>query len=187
MGRPTEPAWFETRDVRVAYEGYSTVRLETVALPNGEETTREVVEHGDAVAMVPVTDDGEVLLLRQYRQALRGYILEVPAGKLDVPGESPAAAAARELREEVQREARDWRWLTTFHNSAGWCTEQTHVYLATGLSVTDLPDGFQLEAEEADMEIVALPLTACLEMVRRGDVTDAKTIVGLLLAEPHVI
>lgn len=181
------PAWFETRDAEVVYTGYSTVRVETVALPSGDETVREVVVHDDAVAMVPVTDAGDVLLLRQYRQPLRRYLLEIPAGTLDVDGEEPEAAARRELREEVQHDARSWTPLTTFHNSAGWSTERTHVYLATGLRVAELPDGFHLEAEEADMEVVALPFSAALEMVRDGTLTDAKTVVGLLLAEPHVI
>lgn len=181
------PAWFETRDVRVVHEGYSTVRVETVILPSGEATIREVVDHDDAVAIVPITDTGDVLLLRQYRQPVRGYVLEIPAGTLDVAGEEPEAAARRELREEIQHEARSWTALTTFHNSAGWSTERTHVYLATGLSLTGLPDGFELEAEEADMEVVTFPFAAALEMARDGTLTDAKTVVGLILAEPHVI
>ncbi len=187
MASADDPAWFETRDVRVVHEGFSTVRVETVAMPSGDQATREVVDHDDAVAVVPLTDDGSVLLLRQYRQPLRGYILEIPAGRLDVEDEEPEAAARRELQEEIQHVARRWTHLTTFHNSAGWSTERTHVYLAQGLSAAALPDGFSLEAEEADMEIVSLPFAATVEMVRDGTLTDAKTVVGLLLTEPHVI
>jgi 8-oxo-dGDP phosphatase len=180
-------SWFATHDSRVVHEGFSTVRIDTVGLPGGDQATREVVEHDDAVAIVPVTDDGDVLLLRQYRHPLGGYILEVPAGTLDVDGEEPEACARRELREEVQHDAATWRWLTTFHNSAGWSTERTHVYLATGLRVGQPPDDFEPEAEEADMEVVALPFPVVLEMVRDGSLTDAKTVVGILLADPHVI
>lgn len=181
------PSWFETRDSRVVHTGYSTVRIDTVGLPDGGQAMREVVEHDDAVAIVPVTDDGDVLLLRQYRQPLGGYILEVPAGTLDVDGEEPEACGRRELREEIQHDAATWTWLTTFHNSAGWSTERTHVYLATGLRVSELPDGFVPEAEEADMEVVALPFPVAREMVGDGTLTDAKSVIGILLAEPHVI
>jgi len=182
-----DPSWFETHASRVVHAGYSTVRIDTVGLPGGGRMEREVVEHDDAVAIVPVTDNGDVLLLRQYRQPLGGYILEVPAGTLDVDGEEPEACGRRELREEIQHEASSWTWLTTFHNSAGWSTERTHVYLATGLRVSQMPDGFEPEAEEADMEVVALPFAAAREMVGDGTLTDAKSVIGILLAEPHVI
>ena len=181
------PSWFETRDSRVVHAGYSTVRIDTVGLPDGGQATREVVERDEVVAIVPVTDDGDVLLLKQYRQPVGGYLLEVPAGTMDVDGEEPETCGRRELQEEIQHDASSWTWLTTFHNSAGWSTEQTHVYLATGLRVTDLPDGFEPEAEEADMEVVALPFAAAREMVADGTLTDAKSVIGILLAEPHVI
>lgn len=182
-----DPSWFETNDSRVVHAGYSTVRIDTVGLPGGGQATREVVEHDDAVAIVPVTDAGDVLLLRQYRQPLGRYILEVPAGTLDVDGEEPEACARRELREEIQHEAATWTWLTTFHNSAGWSTERTHVYLATGLQLSEPPDGFEPDAEEADMEVVALPFEAAREMAHDGTLTDAKSVIGILLADLHVI
>ncbi len=182
-----DPSWFETHDSRVVHTGYSTVRVDTVGLPGGGQATREVVEHDDAVAIVAVTDGGDVLLLRQYRHPLGRYLLEVPAGTLDVADEEPEACARRELREEVQHDAATWTWLTTFHNSAGWSTERTHVYLATGLRVSEPPDGFEPEAEEADMEVVALPFPAARDMARDGTLTDAKSVIGILLAVPLVI
>jgi 8-oxo-dGDP phosphatase len=181
-----EAAWFVTQDSRIAYDGFSTVRVETVATPDGTTVEREVVEHTDAVAVVPMTDTGEVLLLRHYRQPVRQYLLEIPAGKMDEPGEDPEATAQRELREEVHHRARDLHHLVTFHNSAGWTTERTHVYLATGLSDAPPPEDFSPEAEEADMEVVALPFDAAVDQVRRGELTDAKTALGLLLAEGHL-
>ncbi len=182
-----EPAWFDTRASRTVHEGFSTVRIETVATPSGGTMEREIVDHVDAVAIVPVTAAGDVLLLKQYRQPVRAYLLEVPAGKLDVPDEEPERTAQRELREEVHHTADTLTHLITFHNSAGWNTERTHVYLATGLTSVGPPDGFVAEAEEADMEVVALPFAVAAERVRRGELTDAKTVIGILLAEPHVI
>lgn len=173
--------WFETLDTTVVHEGWSTVRIDTVRMPDGSTAQREVVEHVDAVAAVPLLDDGTVVLLRQYRHPLEQYVLEVPAGIMDVDGETPADTARRELVEEIGMQAADLRLLSTFANSAGWCTEHTHVFLATGLSPIDRAD-FEPEAEEADMELVRLPLSDALAAVEDGTITDAKTVIGLLLA-----
>ena len=178
----TAPAWFQTRASRTVYEGFSTVRLDTVLTPSGEEVEREVVVHTDAVAIVPITAESEVLLLRQYRQPLGRYLLELPAGKLDVPGEPPETTARRELQEEVHRTAERWQHLTTFHNSAGWSTERTHVYLARDLQEVGPPDGFEADSEEADMEVVVVPFDVALARMHQGELTDAKTVVGLALA-----
>lgn len=184
MTDPTEPdqGWFQTLGVTEAYRGLSTVRLERVRTPEGGEVEREVVVHHDAVAVVPLTDDGQVLLLRQYRQSVRRYLLELPAGKLDVEGESPQDAAQRELVEEIGMRAGVLEHLATFQNSAGWTTEETHVYLGRSLTSERPPAGFEAKAEELDMEIVPLPFDAAVEAIGAGAITDAKTIVGLLLA-----
>jgi 8-oxo-dGDP phosphatase len=173
---------FTTVSVDEHYTGRSTVRIEVVRTPDGNEVEREIVGHDDAVAIVPVTDDGEVVLLRQYRQALREHLLEIPAGTLDVDGESPTDAALRELAEETGYTARSLEHLVTFHNSAGWTDERTHVYLARGLAVDGAPEGFEAEDEEADMELVHLELATACEAARAGEISDAKTLVGLLLA-----
>lgn len=176
------PGWFETLDSRVVHDGWSTVRVDTIRMPDGDEADREVVDHVDAVAVVPLFEDGSVALLRQYRHPVGAYLLEIPAGILDVDGEPEADAARRELAEEVGLAAGRLDHLTTFHNSAGWSTERTHVYLGRDLSATERPDGFELEHEEADMEVVRIPLEDAVDGVARGEITDAKTVVGLLLA-----
>lgn len=172
---------FETLAVDERYVGRSTVRIETVRTPAGEEVEREIVAHDDAVAVVPVTVDGEVVLLRQYRQALRSYVLEIPAGTLDVDGESPMQAAARELAEETGYHATDLQHLVTFDNSSGWTDERTHVYLARGVTVEGSPEGFEAAHEEADMSLLHLGLDEALAAARGGEISDAKTLIGLLL------
>lgn len=177
----SEASWYETLGSETVYDGFSTVRRDRVRMPDGSVAEREVVEHRDAVAVVPVMEDGTVLLLRQYRHPVGRYVIEVPAGMMDVDGEEPAATGHRELIEEVGYRAEVLTHLITFENSAGWSTERTHVYLATGLT-PDASSDFAPEAEEADMEIVRLPLDDAVASARAGEITDAKTALGLLLA-----
>lgn len=172
--------WYETLASVVHYEGWSRLRVDTVRMPDGSAADREVVEHLDAVAVVPVTEDDEVLLVRQYRHALGRYLLEIPAGVLDVVGEDPAAAARRELQEETEHDARELIPLVSFHNSAGWTTERTSLFLGQGLSRLAVPV-HEPEAEEADMEVVRLPLRAAFDAALAGELTDAKTVLGLVL------
>ncbi|MGH8900009.1 MAG: NUDIX domain-containing protein [Egibacteraceae bacterium] len=166
----------------VVHDGvFSRVRVDEVWMPDGRLARREIVEQTRAVAVVPLDDQGRVTLVRQYRHAIGERTLEVPAGKLDVEGEEPVAAARRELAEEARLAADRWEFLIEFHNSAGWTNESTLVYLATGLHETSPPDGFEAEHEETEIEIVCLPLDEAVAMIRRGELTDAKTVVGLLL------
>lgn len=151
------------------------IRLDTVALPNGEIANREIVDHPGAVAVVALTEAGEVLMVRQWRYAIGALSLELPAGCLDVPGEPVASAAARELREETGREAARWTYLGRVHASPGFTTETTHILAAEGLSdvgAAPMPDEF--------LELETIPLASALEMIKRGEIRDAKTIVGLL-------
>ncbi|MGH8910084.1 MAG: NUDIX domain-containing protein [Egibacteraceae bacterium] len=168
---------------RLAYEGIvARVRLDDVRMPDGAVRQREVVEQAPAVAIIAIDGDGLVILLSQYRHPLGGRLVELPAGKLDVEGEEePLAAAQRELAEEAGLAADSWELLTYFHNSGGWTDERTLVYLATGLRETPPPAGFQADAEEADLEILRVPLAAALGLIRSGEITDAKTMIGLLL------
>lgn len=168
----------------VAYDGQlSTVRVDRVRMPDGDAVEREIVEHPDAVAVVPVHDDGTVVLLRQYRHPLGRTILEIPAGKLDVKGEAPEDAARRELLEETGLEARELTELVVFANSSGWTDEHTTLYVACGLRTADRPDGFTATAEEASMEVVRMPLDEAVAMARSGELVDAKTVLGLLLVD----
>jgi 8-oxo-dGDP phosphatase len=186
-GGPRGPAaWFETIATRTVHTGFSTVRVDTVRTPDGLEVEREIVERPDAVGVVPVTDDGRVLLVKQYRQPLGRYQLEIPAGILDVDGEPIEDAARREVVEELHHRVRDLVHLTTYRSSVGWCDERVHVYLGRGLTPTSPPDEFQAEAEEAHLEVVPLRAADALEIARGGELTDAKTVIGLLLAAPHL-
>lgn len=168
-------------DSRVVFQGHIfKVSVDQVRMPNGDVVERERLSHGGAVGMVPVTQKGKVLLVRQYRHAVRRHLLEVPAGKLDA-GEDPEACAHRELLEEVGATADELVELATFFNSPGYSSELFHLYLA---KVSDelsapQPDGH----EEEDMEIVPVSLDEALALVDDGTICDAKSIIGLLMAE----
>ncbi len=159
---------------------FTTIRVDQVRMPDGKVTDREIAEHPSAVGAVALDDQDRVVLLRHYRHAFAQSFLELPAGKLDVAGEDPAAAMQRELAEEVELTAATLEHLVTFTNSAGWTTERTSVYLATDLSPAPRPDDFVLEHEEADLEVLRVPLEEAVAMVHRGEIVDVKTVVGLL-------
>jgi 8-oxo-dGDP phosphatase len=176
-------AGYQVAASRVAFEGrLSTIRVDTVRMPDGAQAEREIVEHPDAVAVVAVDPQERVVLLRQYRHAAGERVLELPAGKLDKDGEGAEETAHRELAEEVGLAAEDLTELVTFYNSAGWTDERTTVYLASGLRAVAAPEGFTPEAEEADMEVLRLPLAEAVARARGGAISDAKTLIGLLLA-----
>jgi 8-oxo-dGDP phosphatase len=180
-------ATFEVRSSDVAHRGVlSTVRVDEVVMPDGEVGEREVVEHADAVAVVPIDERGQVVLIRHYRHAVGRYLLEIPAGKLDVDGESALDAARRELLEEVGLVAGDLQELTCFYNSSGWTDEMTTVYLAPAAVAGDRPEGFVADGEEADLQELRMPLPDAVRAVMTGEINDAKTVIGLLLAARHL-
>ena len=146
--------------------------------PDGSDFERDVVHHPGAVAVVPLHDDGTVTLVRQYRAALDDHLIEVPAGLRDVEGEPDEVTAARELVEEVGLAGSTLELLVTFRNSPGFCDESVAVFLATGLEHVD--DDRQGVEEEA-MEVLRIGLADALAMVDRGEITDAKTVIGLTL------
>ena len=155
------------------------VTVDTVS--EGELTyQREVVHHGGSAVIVPVFDDGTVALVRQYRHPAVRYLLEAPAGTL-APGERPEIGAARELQEELGVTAERLEKLSEFFVSPGFCEEKMWVYLATEL--TEGPQS--LEADEV-LDVVRLPIADALEMITSGEIQDAKTIIGLMLAAPRV-
>lgn len=159
------------------------VRTEHEA-PDGRSFQREVVRHPGAVSVVPVHEDGDVVLVRQYRATLDEMVLEIPAGKRDVTDEPLEATARRELAEEVGLHAARLELLVRFHNSIGFCDEESFVFLGTGLTDTDTdPHGI----EESFMEVVRMPLVRAREMVAAGEITDAKTVLGILLALQHPV
>lgn len=178
---------YEVAGSEVAYSGHlSRIRIDRVQMPDGDVAEREIVEHPDAVAVVPLHDDGTVVLLHQYRHAVGRKVLEIPAGKLDVDGEDPADAARREMLEETGLAVGSLTPLLSFANSAGWTDETTTVYLATGLEAAAVPDGFTARGEEADMDVVRMPLGQAVARARAGELVDAKTIIGLLLVEDRI-
>ena len=165
----------------VVHDGRSRVRIDRVDL-GPHAVDREVVERDDAVAVVAVDDDGCVVLVNQYRHPVGELLVEIPAGTLDVPGESPREAAVRELAEETGLEAERLEPLGQLLNSAGWTDERTYLFLSTGLRVTGRPEGFEPDDEEAGMTVLRRPLTDVLQEVIDGRLSDAKSVVGVLRA-----
>ena len=155
------------------------VDLDTVRAPDGSEMHLEMVRHRGAAAIVPLmsgldAEDPSVLLIKQYRYATGGTIWEIPAGLLD-PGEAPIDCARRELLEEVGAEAEELEHLITIYTTPGFTDERIHIFLATGLTVGEThhePDEF--------IEVVALPISRILEMIRDGELVDGKSITALL-------
>ena len=147
--------------------------------PDGSTFEREVVRHPGAVSVVPLLDSGEVVLVRQYRAALDRLVLEIPAGKRDVAGEPPEETARRELIEEVGLRPGTLRHLVTFNNSVGFSDEESHVFLGIDLSEAEQD---RQGVEEEFMEIVRVRLEDTPRMISSGEITDAKTVIGLTLA-----
>jgi ADP-ribose diphosphatase len=153
------------------------LRVDKVRVPNVGEAIREVVEHPGAVVIVAIDVSGQVLLVKQYRHAVGRDLLELPAGTLE-KNETPEAAAPRELREETGYSARRWDLLTRLFSSPGILTEEMHVYLAR-----DLTEGKIEPMEDEDLHLERLPLIQAVARVKHGEIVDAKSIIGLLLAE----
>lgn len=155
--------------------------IDSVRFPNGSEGELEMIRHSGASAVVPFLsdptgEDPQVLLIRQYRYAAERYLYEVPAGRLDA-GEDPQACARRELREETGCEAERVQPLITIYTTPGFTDERIHLFMAVGLTRGET-------ARETDefIEVDTLSLSRALELVERGEIQDAKTIVGLLYA-----
>jgi 8-oxo-dGTP pyrophosphatase MutT (NUDIX family) len=147
--------------------------------PDGTRFERDVIRHPGAVTVVPLTDDDHVLLVRQYRAAVDAEMLEIPAGKRDVPGEATEVTAARELEEEVGRKAGRIELLGRFYNSPGFCDELSWSYLARDLSEV----GNDLQGvEEQYLTVESVALDDVDAMIADGAIVDAKTIIGLTLA-----
>jgi ADP-ribose diphosphatase len=150
-----------------------TLNVDTITLPNGVTVDLEVVRHPGASAVVPLKEDGTVVLIRQFRHAAGGFIYEIPAGKLS-PGEEALACAARELEEEIGYRAGSFELLSSIFTAPGFTDEVIHIYKATGLT----RGRQQLDRDEV-LEVVEMPLRKAITMIQTGAIRDAKTIVGL--------
>ena len=147
--------------------------MDTVINANGEETTREIVEHAECVAVVPVDANGDILLVKQYRKAIEKDLLEIPAGGID-PGEDPETAVKRELQEEIGHLPGRVERLTGFYSSPGFCNEYLYLYLATDLKPS------RLYAEDtAGIEIVRVKSGQVRRLIRSHEICDSKSIAGL--------
>jgi ADP-ribose pyrophosphatase len=152
------------------------LRVDSVRLPDGKESKREIVGHGGAVCIVPITDDGNVLLIRQFRLAASDVLLEIPAGGLE-PGETPEACAARELEEETGFRATSLQHLFSAFLAPGYSTELMHAYLATGLT----PGKTNMDEDEK-VVLTPIPLGEVVDRILAGELKDAKTIAGIMVA-----
>jgi ADP-ribose pyrophosphatase len=157
-----------------------TVRVDTVRLPSGRETGREVVVHPGAIALVPMLPDGRVIFVRQWRHAVGQALLELPAGTRE-EGEEPATTAARELTEETGYTAERLVPLGRFFTAPGFCTEEIHCYLALGLA-----PGSAKPEEDEGITLEPLPLAETAAVIARGDIHDAKTIAALAMARQYL-
>ena len=165
-------------DGELAYDGnFLKVSRDRVKLPDGKITQREFIRHPGAVVILALFDDGRVLLERQFRYPNDQVFIEFPAGKID-PGEASLACAKRELEEETGYTATDWHYVCTIHNAIAYSDEHLDLFLARGLTAGDakLDDGEFLETFTATVPEM-------LEMVKRGDITDVKTVIGTFWLE----
>ncbi|MEU7632799.1 NUDIX hydrolase [Nocardia sp. NPDC049220] len=169
---------FETVSSATVYSGaIMALRLDQVSMPGARIVEREVVEHHGAVAVAAIDDDDNVVLINQYRHPIGRRLLELPAGLLDLPGEDPLAAAQRELAEETGLAAREWAVLVDVVLSPGFTDEALRVYLARGLYETDRPEP---ELEEADLEVVRMPVAAAVRSALAGEIVNATAVAGVL-------
>jgi len=150
------------------------LRIDEVELPNGKISTREIVEHSGAVAILPVFENGDILMVKQYRKPVEEVLLEIPAGKLEI-NENPLECAKRELEEETGYKARNWEYMGYIYTTPGFSNEKIHLYVAENLEKT-----VQSTDEDEFIEVIRLPESEILEMISQGKIVDSKTICAFL-------
>ncbi|MBB5392219.1 MULTISPECIES: NUDIX domain-containing protein [unclassified Herbaspirillum] len=169
------------KDSQQVYDGhFLKVQCDTVTLPDGKEAVREYIKHPGAVTILPLFDDGTVLMEKQFRYPLNRVFIEFPAGKID-PGEDELACAKRELLEETGYTATDWQHICTIHNAIAYADERLELYVARGLQ-----EGERKLDEGEFLDIYKAPLSELLEQVRSGQITDVKTVIGTFWLEKIV-
>ncbi len=156
------------------------VKLDTVLLPDGRQSTREIVQHAEAVAIVAIDDKNNIYLVKQYRKPVEQALLEVPAGILE-PGEDILACAHRELAEETGLRAKNMEKILSFYTAPGFTDEKIHIFAATNLS----PGETNLDLDEF-VETVMIPLEQAYKMIADGEIIDGKSIIGIQYAYNHM-
>jgi len=180
---PARPGNYQVLGSQTVHEGrIITLVKETVAMPGGGDSVREIVRHIGAVCVAAVDDEDRIVMVRQYRHPVGGYLWELPAGLRDADGEAPLATAKRELAEEAGLAAERWRLLANNFSTPGFCSEEVLIYLAEGLSVAERPEDFVVEHEELDMTVERVPLDDAVRRVFAGDIRNSSAVIGVLAA-----
>jgi len=157
-----------------------TMRVDTVAMPDGRTATREIVDHSGGVCVVPVTDGGEVIMVRQFRKAVEREVLEIPAGKLN-SGEDHYDCGVRELEEETGYKSDNIVYLGHVFPTPGFANETIHIYLATNLHKGEA----NLDTDEY-LDVEKLPLDAVVDMIMKNEINDSKTVAGIFKAREYL-
>ncbi|MFC7829934.1 NUDIX domain-containing protein [Streptomyces sp. NPDC057375] len=174
------PEEWEIRGSQIPFRGKKTsVRTDDVVMPDGSVVSRDYQVHPGSVAVLALDEEGRVLVIKQYRHPVREKLWEIPAGLLDVPGENPLHAAQRELYEEAHVKAEHWRVLTDVYTTPGGCDEAVRIFLARGLSEA-AGERFEVEDEEADMEVTRVPVADLVRGVLAGELHNNCLVVGVL-------
>lgn len=177
--RDTPQEW-QIHSTRTPFAGAKTgVTTDEVVMPDGRVARRDYQTHPGSVAVVAVDEDDRVLVINQYRHPVRHKLWEIPAGLLDMTGENPLSAARRELYEEAHVTAGDWRVLVDLYSSPGGSDEAVRVYLARDLAAAER-ERYERTGEEADMELVRVPLSRLVEAVLAGDLHNSAMMAGVL-------
>lgn len=173
---------FQLIHSETVYQGRAfTVCKDEVEMPGGLRGNLDIIKHSDAIALVPVDEEGRVWLVRQYRHAGKVVLLELPAGTLD-DQEHPEVCAQREIREEIGMAAAELKNIGEFYLAPGYSSEYLYVYLATGLR----PDPLEVDEDEF-LEVEQMPVKELYQLAESGAIQDAKTLAALLLAKPHLL
>jgi ADP-ribose pyrophosphatase len=169
------------REIQTVYAGrVITLQIETITLPKGVELKAEIIRHPGSVVILPVTDTGDVVLVRQYRHAIGRIVWELPAGSLKA-GEDVDRAAVRECHEEIGLIPSTIQRVGSFYPTPGYCDEEMHFFKASGLRRPGASDEHAHQDEDEDIEARPFPLATVRAMIASGEIVDMKTVAGLAL------